>query len=212
MNHDPHSGTSGQQWLALTLEAARSDSEQLAKLLESCRPLLALMARQSLSRPLRAREGESDIVQETVIEASRDFHRFRGKSVGEFLGWLRRIHRNNIRNLIRSHHAEKRDLRREIQLHNTNESDASLSWFVSARNDSSPSVAIVNAEKALAVAEAIELLPEAQRTAITMRHIDGASLADICAAMEKTPAAVAGLLRRGLQALRDRLGNESSWV
>jgi RNA polymerase sigma-70 factor (ECF subfamily) len=55
------------------------------------------------------------------------------------------------------------------------------------------------------LAQAVEALPEDQRLAVQMRHLDGASVAAIAEAMDKTPAAVAGLLRRGMQALRDEL-------
>ncbi len=200
------------QRMTSALLAAKNDREQLDRLLEVCRPLLTLMARQSLGAKVRTREGDSDVVQMTVIEVCRDFGNFQGQSPHEFFAWLKQMHRHNIQNVIRYHHAEKRDLRRDTQLQTTNESDASLSWYVSSNREISPAVAIVNAEKEVALAKAIESLPDSQRTAITMRHIDGASLAEICGALEKTPAAVAGLLRRGLQTLRDSLASESSWV
>ena len=191
--------------MTAALSAAKTDQEQLNNLLELCRPLLSLMTRQSMGQKMRSREGDSDVVQKTIIEAFQDFAKFQGRTAQEFLAWLKQLHRHNIQNVIRYHLAGKRDLRRDAQLHMSREGDLSLSWYVSADKEVSPGVQLVNSEKALALAAAIQELPEAQRTAITM-------LAIICVAMEKTPAAVAGLLRRGLQALRQNLGNESSWI
>jgi DNA-directed RNA polymerase specialized sigma24 family protein len=45
-------------------------------------------------------------------------------------------------------------------------------------------------------------LPEAQREAVELRHLHGWSLNDIAAYMDRTPAAVAGLLHRGMTQLR----------
>jgi DNA-directed RNA polymerase specialized sigma24 family protein len=48
-------------------------------------------------------------------------------------------------------------------------------------------------------------LPADQRQVILARHCHGRSLAEIAEELDRTPAAVAGLLRRGLAALRDGL-------
>jgi len=55
-------------------------------------------------------------------------------------------------------------------------------------------------------------VPEQQQVAIRMRHLEGRGIDDITSAMNKTPAAVAGLIRRGLQTLRERLGGETCWL
>ena len=55
------------------------------------------------------------------------------------------------------------------------------------------------------LAAALAVLPEAQRQAVEMRHLHGRPLADIAREMGRTPAAVAGLLHRGLAQLRSLL-------
>ena len=57
----------------------------------------------------------------------------------------------------------------------------------------------------LRLASALVELPEAQRLAIEQHYFDRQPVADIAAGMGKTTAAVAGLLKRGLQALREQL-------
>jgi RNA polymerase sigma-70 factor (ECF subfamily) len=60
-------------------------------------------------------------------------------------------------------------------------------------------------ESAVQLALAIATLPEAQQEAIRLRHLEGMSLAQIAQQMERSEEAVAGLIKRGLRGLRDRL-------
>lgn len=211
MELHPESSGDWQQHFENLFQYARSNSTEFGHLLEKCRPWLRLMARQLLVNEVRLREDESDIVQQTIIEALQDFPDFQGSTTHEFLVWLKQLHRHNIQNLVRFHRADKRDFQREVHLQQTTESDVSLSWYVSAGKNTSPEIALLGIERALYLSTTLQQLPEDQRIAITMRHIDGANLAEICSVMDKTPASVAGLLRRGLQNLRDLMSNESSW-
>ena len=52
---------------------------------------------------------------------------------------------------------------------------------------------------------ALAQLPEAQRQALVLQHWHGWSLAEIAAELGRSPAAVAGLIKRGLQRLRQDL-------
>jgi RNA polymerase sigma-70 factor (ECF subfamily) len=71
---------------------------------------------------------------------------------------------------------------------------------------------VIRAEAAVNLAHAIDELPEDQRVAVRMRHLDGLGIDQIAEKMDKTPAAIAGLIRRGLQSLRERLAGGSTWL
>jgi RNA polymerase sigma-70 factor (ECF subfamily) len=60
-------------------------------------------------------------------------------------------------------------------------------------------------EQVLLLAEAVAALPEAQREAVTLHHLQGWPLAEVARHLDRTPAAVMGLLHRGLRQLRIRL-------
>jgi RNA polymerase sigma-70 factor (ECF subfamily) len=63
--------------------------------------------------------------------------------------------------------------------------------------------AFFRGEAALQLAEAREQLPEDQRIAVKLRYLGQQSLRSIAEYMEKTTGAVAGLIRRGVENLRD---------
>ena len=64
----------------LLLDARSGKEESLGKLLQSHLNYLKLMARTHLDKKLQGRTSPSDVVQETLLEAHRDFPRFRGTS------------------------------------------------------------------------------------------------------------------------------------
>ena len=71
-----------QLWLTAARDGCR---DALGKALESCRRYLLCVARHELDLSLQAKGGASDLVQETFLEAHRDFDRFRGDSEVELL-------------------------------------------------------------------------------------------------------------------------------
>src|SRR5262249_28239413 len=100
------------------LKSARSGSTNgLGQVLESCRQYLLLVANKELDPDLRAKVGPSDVVQDSILEAQRDFGRFHGTTEADVLAWLRRILLNNIAN-VRQHYraTQKRELSREVSL------------------------------------------------------------------------------------------------
>src|SRR5262249_32116092 len=57
-------------------------------------------------------------------------------------------------------------------------------------------------------AAALAELPEANREALVMHYCQNQPLAEIATKLDRTPAAVAGLLKRGLRELRGKLREE----
>ena len=78
-----------------------------------------------------------------------------------------------------------------------------LSWL--AAEQSSPSERAQRNEQAVLVAGALETLPEAQREALVLHYWQGWTLPRIAEHLQRTPAAIAGLLQRGLKELRKQL-------
>src|SRR5215472_3181235 len=87
------SAPDGAGWLA---RARAGDREALGRALEVCRRYLLLIAERQLDDDLRAKGGASDLVQETFLEAQRDFARFEGTSPEELRAWLRQVLLHNV--------------------------------------------------------------------------------------------------------------------
>ncbi len=77
------------------------------------------------------------------------------------------------------------------------------SWLEASQ--SSPSQKAQRTEDLLRLAEALAELPEAQREAVVLHYWQSQTLAQVATELGKTPAAVAGLLQRGLKSLRTML-------
>lgn len=171
------------------------------------RPYLLLLARTWWDRRLDTKLDPSDVVQQTLLQAHQAVDNFRGTSDAEFAAWLRKILANKIAQSVRDLGRDKRDVRREQSLEEyLNQSSLRLEgWPDDAA--SPPSLHAEFKERALRVAVAIESLPEAQREAIILHYWQGRSPGDIAADLNKTPAAVAGLLHRGLKTLEGQLAD-----
>jgi DNA-directed RNA polymerase specialized sigma24 family protein len=67
-----------------------------------------------LDRRVRLRFDESDLVQETLLRAAASDEPCRGQSDAERIAWLERIQDRVLIDKDREHHAEKRDVKREL--------------------------------------------------------------------------------------------------
>jgi RNA polymerase sigma-70 factor (ECF subfamily) len=149
----------------------------------------------------------SDLVQETLMEAHRDFGQFRGRTEGEFVHWLRRILASNLANLIERYTAQRRDLRLEQQLvAGLDQSSQALDRGLVAR-ESSPSGHAVRREQGLLLANALEQLPDDYRQVLILRHLEQLSFPDVARQMGRTLDSVKNLWARALAQLRRSMGD-----
>ena len=170
--------------------------------LDRFRAYLTILARTHLGNRFERRLDASDIVQTTLLEAHQKRGEFRGAASAELAGWLRAILVNNIADAIRAQVRDKRDIRRERSLEaNIEDSFARADAWLAAEQ-SSPSAQLMRSEQQLALADAIARLPADQADAIVQYHLRGMSLRELAEHFERSEAAVAGLLHRGLKQLR----------
>lgn len=179
----------------LLRRAKDGDEQALGIVLEQHRAYLRLLALRELEGQLAARLDPSDVIQQTFLSAVRNFGTFLGEQPAEFLAWLARIHERNLQDAVREHVAsQKRGVGREEALGDGH--------VVIDSRVSSPSARIMQGEQALRLAQALEKLPADQREAVRLRHLEGKSLAEMAARMERSERAVAALLNRGIVGLR----------
>jgi RNA polymerase sigma-70 factor (ECF subfamily) len=173
--------------------------------LERFRDYLRLLARLQLDARLRGVLDSSDLVQQTLLEAHRQRAQFRGTIDAERAAWLRQILAHNLADALRAAGRARRDLARNRSLEEALEASSLRLGALLAADQSSPSARLEGQERALRLAAALARLPEAQREALVLQHWQGWTIAQIGEHLGRTPAAVAGLLKRGLKQLRDEL-------
>lgn len=170
---------------------------------ERHRAYLRLIADIQTDPRLNGKIDLSGVVQQTLLEAHGD-RAIAQRPDDERLAWLRRTLANNLTDELRKARSDKRDVVREVSfLAAIDESSRRLDWL--AADASSPSAPLRREEQALRLAAALERLPEAGREALILQHWHGWKLAEIADHLGRTRLAVAGLLKRALQQLREDL-------
>src|SRR5262249_19037180 len=141
---------------ALLRQARIGQPEAVGRLLDLYRSYLALLARLQLDRRLQSKVDASDLVQEALLEAYRDFPAFRGTTEKELSAWLRQILVSNLANLVRRFTGTlQRDVRRERQLAEAVEQSSQSLEHGLAASQSSPSQQAARREHSVLLAEAL---------------------------------------------------------
>jgi RNA polymerase sigma-70 factor (ECF subfamily) len=194
-------------WLIAHLSlqgAAMADNPKASeRSLEAYRDYLRLLARLHLPPALRSQVDPSDVVQETLLKAYRKVEQFRGNGEAEFAAWLRRILLNHLAEALRKLGPGARSYSRDWPLEKCLEqSSARLeAWLTS--DHSSPSEKAIRHEELLHLSAALLQLPENQRSALELKHLQDWSVEAIGRQKGLSKSAVGGLLRRGMKRLRE---------
>jgi RNA polymerase sigma-70 factor, ECF subfamily len=176
--------------------------------LEQFRPYLMAVVRANVCTGTGDLLDLSGIVQQTFLEAYRQWEQLRGRPAAELLRRLRRMLANNLSDAVRRSTALKRDFGRRLSLDQVEDALAVSSIRLSGlmlTAAASPSDLAQREDRAALVAVALAELTDAQREALILHYWDGMTLAEIGVRLQRTPVAVAGLLKRGLKELRVRL-------
>jgi len=163
---------------------------------------LLLVAEKELAPELRAKGGASDLVQETFIEAQRDFGHFRGNSANEFRGWLRRILLHNLGAFTQRYRdAGMRDVGREVGLLPDGSQGGPADGL--AAGSATPSDVAMAQEQSLALQGALDRLPDDYGRVIRLRYDDNLTFERIGQEMGRSPEAARKLWARAMDCLRE---------
>jgi RNA polymerase sigma-70 factor (ECF subfamily) len=175
--------------------------------LEKYRDYLHVLARRTMGRQFQGKLDPSDVVHDALLKAHAHLDQFHGNAEVELKAWLRKILANNLANSMKALRTGKRNVILESTLAAVDDTSSRLERWVVAVVPS-PSSEVLRGERVWWLAQALNKLPDDQRTALELRHIQGCSVEEICRAMARSEAAVAGLLRRGMKSLRSILTGE----
>ena len=176
------------------------------------RNYLRLLAEAQLGKYLRAKCDPSDIVQQTLLEAHRDFADFNGQHEPELLAWLRRILAHNLYNEARRYGARQRDAAREVsldQVHAGVEHSSLALGRCIADDTPRPSQNAVRREAAVLLADLVSRLPEDYQTVLILRVFEGLSAEEVGQRMKRSAGAIRMLQLRALTALRTEMNSSA---
>ena len=185
-------------------EARRGDARAREDLFGLCRSYLGFVARAQLESAVRAKVDASDVVQQTMLEAHRDFLRFQGDSEGEWLAWLRRILTHNVGDCLRHYRGTaKRQAAREVPIRH-GEDTAGVGE--PAARDESPSRQLARFDEELRVAAALERLAPDYQEVIVLRNLQRLPFNQVAERMGRSRPAVQMLWMRAIKRLQEELG------
>lgn len=169
-------------------------------------PWLQLLARSEIDSRFHGKFSASDAVQQTLMEAWKNWDQFRGDAEPQRLAWLRQILAHQLAHLAR-HYAgtRKRDVAREVSLQQSLAASAGRLDALLPSVGSSPSVQAMRQEDRVRLAEVLEKLPADYRQVIVLRHLQDQSHGEIAQQMNRSEGAVRMLWVRALAALRNEL-------
>ncbi|HEY1599611.1 MAG TPA: sigma-70 family RNA polymerase sigma factor [Pirellulales bacterium] len=172
----------------------------IGQLFDLYRDYLLRVANEELETDLVPKVAASDLVQETFLQAARDFRKFIGTSEGELKAWLRQILIHNLLDAQRRyHHAQKRAVALEVPL--AGACSSAIARPELASSSPSPSECVVTSEQRELVHAALRRLPPDHAQVIQLRTFAGLPFDLIGDAMGRSGDAVRKLWVRAIERL-----------
>src|SRR6516165_9915547 len=169
--------------------------------LNGFREYLRLLARLQLRAKLAGKIDLSGVVQQTLLEAYQARDAF-PTDFAQQAAWLRRALANNLTDSIRKLGSRGKQRVQEESLEKALEASSARLEAWLAREESTPGRAAVHREQLSRLAEALLRLPDDQRQAVELHHLQGLTLAEVGRCLGRSREAAAGLVFRGLKTLR----------
>ncbi len=196
------------QFSTLIERARQGDAACRDRLFGLCRSYLGFVARSQVETWLRRKVDASDLVQETMLEACRDFQRFEGHTEKEWLAWLQRILAHNAADFVRHYRGTaKRAAGREVPFHDPADS-RSPGAPEPAAPQATPSQEFFQLDTELRVTAALAELPPDYQEVIVLRNLQRLPFNEVAQRMSRSRPAVQMLWMRAIRKLQEALEQE----
>jgi len=159
------------------------------------RPFLKAIAAAEFPDYLQSRVDDSDLVQETLLNATQNIDQFRGTTEEELESWLRESLLNQVRDCVRFHGRQQRDVALEIVIPQSQVRCP----------DPSASEQLRRTESQERIWGIVSELPEDYRTVILLRQQMDLTFVEIAEQMQRSPDAVRMLWGRAIVVLGEKL-------
>ncbi len=205
----PKSKSNHGSFVEHSIVSARQGSfAALGRLFDHYRGYLLRIACVSVPGDVRAKVSPSDLVQETFLQATKNFREFAGSSEPELRAWLRQILLYTLCDAQRHFSRGIRDIRLEIPLHVIGGDPGENGEPACPRPD--PSQALAVTEKYQEMNRRLADLPPDYQRVIEQRIFHRRSFVEIGADMGRTAEAVRKLWARAIRHLATELLDDSA--
>ncbi len=143
-----------------------------------------------------------DVVQETFLKAYRKLAAFEERA--QFGSWLHRIAANCAYDVLRAR------LRHDERVDRTETAEGERTLSVPA-DDPSPDRLVAGTEVRRRMRAALARMSALERSAFTLRHVEGMSIAEISHALGLDASAAKQSVFRAVRKLRQALGDQAQW-
>ncbi|NQU20041.1 MAG: sigma-70 family RNA polymerase sigma factor [Candidatus Nealsonbacteria bacterium] len=196
----------------LIRRAREGDDEARERLFELCRKDIGHIARSQVETWLRVKVDASDLIQQTMLEAHRDFDRFQGGSEKEWRAWLRKILSHNAADFVRRYRGTaKRQARREVRFRDPADSRAGGAPEPAAPGATPSQEFLQIDDEARMTAALTELSPDHRRV-IELRNLQRLPFNEVAEQMDRSRPAVQMLWMRAIKKLQEAMGGEGEGV
>ena len=199
---------------SLIEQARRGDRMALERLLIAHAEPLRVHLLRGLPSRVKGLISVEDVVQETLAKAFLKIDRFRGESRHAFAAWLLVIGDMTLVDLVRRETRQARGGQFNRQEFAGDSVKGSLVDLLAQLpgEEKTGSQIVADAEGVAALQVAIAGLPHDQQQAIQLRLLQGNTLQETSAAMDRTPAAIRSLIHRAKENLAEAMGRASLWL
>jgi RNA polymerase sigma factor (sigma-70 family) len=195
----------------LLARAIRGEAAPLRTLLERHGPQLWQEIHADIAAPWRSLLDADDVMQVTYMEAFLQIRRLATRNTAGFVGWLRRIAQNNLRDAIKELERKKRPSpARRVHAPLGSDSHVALVELLGATS-MTPSRHVAELEAGRIINNMLKRLPPDYGTVVRLYDIEGQPISEVAAAMKRSAAAVHMLRARAHDQLRELLGAETDF-
>ncbi len=186
-------------WKDLISAARDGCDESLATIVRRLRDYLVLVARGGIGDQVRSKFSGSDVVQMSLIDASRSINKFNGTTEAEIRAWMKEIVLHNLFDESKRYtQTQRRSISRERSM------DQAALVLPDAIGET-PSVMLRRKESDSQLRRLVDRLPPQQRRAVEGRHRYGFSYSEIASQLGITESAARSAYSVGRGKLRDWL-------
>ena len=165
---------------------------------------LRLQAKLQIDTHLRGKFDESDIAQQTMVEAWRSQSNFRGTNERQRLAWLKQVLAGVLGHELRRYRGtQKRDISLERSMERSMGDSSEIMGKLLPNHVASPSEIAQQREAEVILAELLEKLPDDYREVIVLRNLQEMSHEQVADRMGRSVSAARMLWIRALRALKD---------